>query len=241
MPPFELTDLESRIAYRFTDRHLAEVALTHRSYLNEAPTTVGEHNERLEFLGDAVLELIVTEYLFHRYPEKQEGELTNWRSAIVRGEVLAQAGTDIDLGRFLKMSRGEERSGGRERQVLTANAFEALIGAIYVDQGYEAAKSFINQYLLPRLDDIIDQNLHIDAKSHLQELTQERLGVTPNYRVVKEDGPDHDKQFTVAVFLLDKQIAIGGGPSKQRAEQATAEAALDNQDWLDKFNHQQPT
>ncbi|MEK7548728.1 MAG: ribonuclease III [Patescibacteria group bacterium] len=234
MPPLDLVELEGRIDFRFNDRGLGEVALTHRSYLNEAPEQDGEHNERLEFLGDAVLELVVTEYLFHRYPDKQEGELTNWRSAIVRGEVLSQAGGDIDLGRFLKMSRGEEQSGGRDRQVLIANTFEAVIGAIYVDQGYGAAKKFIDQFLLPRLDEIINQNLHIDSKSHLQELTQERLGVTPNYRVVKEDGPDHDKQFTVAVFIKDQEIASGQGPSKQRAEQATAANALSNQDWLEK-------
>lgn len=223
-----LEEFQARHELQFSDLNLLTTVFTHRSYLNEAGDEAKEHNERLEFLGDAVLELIVTEYLYKTF-DNPEGELTNWRSSIVKGEVLAEVASELNLGELLLLSRGEEKSGGRGRSLILANTLEALIGAIYLDLGYETASRFIHSHLIVRLDEIIEKKLYIDPKSRLQEVSQEDLGQTPEYRVAAEDGPDHQKQFTISVCISGKPIAQGVGSSKQRAEQSAARAALD--DW----------
>ena len=188
------------------------------------------NNERLEFLGDAVLELATTEYLF-QLSDKAEGELTNWRSALVQGEHLAVIAQDLILGSYLSMSRGEEASGGRTKVSTLANALEALIGAIYLDKGYDVSKRFCEQFVLHDLDRLLAAGKHRDEKSVFQEMVQEKAGVTPHYEVVEEEGPDHDKQFTTAVYIGEEKIAEGKGNSKQRAEQAAAKAALKVKGW----------
>lgn len=203
-------------------------ALTHRSSTRQSRSN--GHNERLEFLGDAVLELVATEYLF-RFSEKSEGELTSWRSALVKGEHLATVSQEIQLGRYLFMSRGEEASGGREKASTLANALEALIGAIYMDQGFENATSFCNDFILVRLQEILKEGAHRDDKSYFQEKAQDIFGVTPHYDVMEESGPDHDKVFTSAVFIGEEKIAEGSGNSKQRAEQAAAKEGIKAKDW----------
>lgn len=223
MPKFP--ELQKKLKVRFKDDQLLTQALVHRSYLNENRDFALPHNERLEFLGDAVLELIVTDHLYRTYPNP-EGELTSWRSALVRGEMLATLAERLGVGQVLLMSRGEEKSGGRTRHVLLANALEALIGAIYLDQGYDAAKDFVHHTVIKELPAIIAGNKHRDPKSELQEIAQEKLGVTPRYEVRDTNGPDHDKVFTVAVLISDTAVAEGQGSSKQQAEQAAAEAAL---------------
>jgi len=209
----------------FKKPELLEQAFIHRSFLNENHGKGLEHNERLEFFGDAVLELVVTEHLYNTYPNP-EGELTNWRSATVKGEELARVARKLKMGELLQMSRGEEKSGGRDRGLLLANAFEALIGAIYLDQGYDAAKKFIKDQLIVGIPDIIEQQLYLDPKSHLQELCQEKLSLTPSYKILYESGPDHSKKFTSGVYAGSDLIANGDGPSKQRAEQNAAANAL---------------
>ncbi len=208
----------------FKNGQLIKTVFTHRSYLNEAPETK-EHNERLEFLGDAVLELVVTDHLYKIY-NNPEGELTNWRSSIVKGEVLSKVSLELGLGELLYLSKGEEKSGGRSRQLILANTFEALIGAIYLDLGYEEAAKFISKHLISLLPDIIANKLYVDPKSRLQEVCQEDLNSTPEYRVMSEEGPDHQKQFVVGVYAGSKLIAQGTGSSKQRAEQSAATEAL---------------
>ncbi len=227
-----MTSLSKTIGIPLNNPDLFREAFTHKSYLNEHPGV--ECNERLEFLGDAVLELIVTEYLFLHYPEKLEGELTTYRSALVRGQHLAEIAIELSLGEYLKLSRGEERSGGREKNYILANTFEALVGAIYLDSGFLSAKSLIERYIIPRLNTLVEKGLHRDAKSILQEHTQEKLGITPHYDVLEESGPDHDKEFTMGVYLGEKKIAKGKGSSKQKAELNAAEKALEK--W-EKMNH----
>lgn len=222
--------LEEQIGLKFSDYDLLRKAFVHRSYLNEHKDSKLESNERLEFLGDAVLELVVTEYLFRKYPNP-EGELTNWRSALVKGEMLARIARELKLGEYLFLSHGEEKSGGREKDYLLANTFESLIGVIYLELGYEMAKSFIEKFLLVHLEDILDTGSHIDAKSHLQELAQEKVGVTPSYELQAEEGPDHNKVFTMAAFIGDRMVGKGKGGSKQYAEQAAAEDALQRLKW----------
>ncbi len=224
-----LAEFEKIIGVTFTDKTLLKQLLTHRSYLNEATAAGLEHNERLEFLGDAVLEMVVTEHLYRNFTNP-EGELTNWRSAIVRGEILAQVAAKIDLGKYLFLSRGEEKSGGRNRNLLLANAFEALIGAIYLDQGYKAAADFIHHHLVSLLPEIIEKKLYVDPKSRLQELSQEAVSQTPEYRVLSEEGPDHTKIFTVGAYVGKKLVAEGKGSSKQKAETAAAVLALEKWD-----------
>jgi ribonuclease-3 len=220
-----LEELQKKIGVEFQDQTLLKQIFIHRSYINEAGNADIQHNERLEFLGDAVLELVVTEYLYKHFPNP-EGELTNWRSSIVRGEVLAKVAVELSIGDLLMLSRGEDKSGGRTRNLILANTFEALIGAIYLDQGYEVASTFIHTYLISLLPDIIANKLYIDPKSHLQEVLQERLNATPEYRVTKEEGPDHNKSFVVGVYAKGQLIAVGKGSSKQRAEQDAAANAL---------------
>src|SRR6185295_16104142 len=192
---------------------------------NEHPKE--ESNERLEFLGDAVLELIVTEFLFATYPDKPESELTSYRSALVRGKHLAEVAAELELGQFLRLSRGEEKSGGREKSYILANTFEAVIGAMYLDTGFDTVQDFIHRAILPRLSELVEKGLHRDAKSKFQEYTQEKLGVTPHYDLVEEIGPDHDKRFLMAVLLGEKEIARGEGSSKQKAELDAAEKAVE--------------
>lgn len=185
-----------------------------------------DHNERLEFLGDAVLELIVTEYLYLSYPNP-EGELTNWRSSIVKGEMLSKVAKDIGLENYLLLSRGEQKSSGKSRDLILANAFEALIGAIYLDQGYVPTQNFIVKVIISHLDNIIKNQLYKDSKSFIQEWSQATYNITPIYKVLSESGPDHDKNFMVGIFIGDRMVGQGSGASKQRAEQYAAANALD--------------
>lgn len=211
----------------FNDISLLVTAFTHRSYLNEHRKTVKEHNERLEFLGDAVLELVVTEYLYGNYDEP-EGILTNWRSSLVRTESISAAAAKYGFEPLLRLSRGEKRGTERARAQILANSFEAIIGALYLDQGYEAAKGFINESILSTLGEILESGSWMDPKSHLQELAQSQEIATPVYKVMDEHGPDHDKLFTVGVYVNNKLRGKGQGPSKQAAQQQAAEAALEH-------------
>lgn len=222
-----LKDLQNEIGVAFANQKLLDKVFTHRSYINEVNDKTLTHNERLEFLGDAVLELVVTEYLYSNFPNP-EGELTNWRSAIVKGEVLAKVAEKLKLGQLLRLSKGEEKSGGRDRTLILANTFEALIGGIYLDKGYDAAKTFITKYIISMLPEVIEKKLYVDPKSHLQELAQQDRAATPDYRVTSDAGPDHDKMFTVGVYVKGELIAQGDGSSKQKAEQAAAANALKN-------------
>lgn len=223
---FSQPEIEKILDIEFSNGELIKTAATHRSYLNEHRATVKEHNERLEFLGDAVLELVVTDYLFKQYPSKPEGVLTSWRAALVKTESLAELAEKLELGQFLLMSRGEAKSGGRTRMALLANMIEAIIGAIYLDQGYETAQKFITDHIIVKLPEIIKSGTYIDSKSKFQEISQERDGITPHYEVTNEEGPDHDKIFTMAVYLGKEKWGEGTGNSKQAAQQAAASAAL---------------
>lgn len=216
-----------KLGLSFTNLDLLIEALTHRSYLNENRTTSGHHNERLEFLGDAVLELAVTHFLFVRFPNKPEGDLTAYRAALVNTYSLAETAEGLGVNDMLLLSKGEKKDTGRARQIILANAFEAILGAIYLDQGFAAAEAFVSRTLYPKIDTVLKNRTWQDAKSQFQEVAQEKKSVTPTYKTVSESGPDHDKQFTVAVFLADQEVARGEGKSKQEAEQAAAQAALD--------------
>lgn len=213
------------LGFEFRDINLLITAFTHRSYLNEHKKTVLEHNERLEFLGDAVLEMVVTEYLFVNYQE-QEGVLTNWRSALVRTESISAAAQKGDFESMLRLSRGERRGTRRAREQILANTFEAVVGAIYLDQGYLIAKEYISRTILSTFKDILNNGSWIDPKSQLQEVAQSREGLTPVYKVIVEEGPDHDKSFTVGVYVGGRLIGQGKGPSKQAGQQQAASAAL---------------
>lgn len=223
--------LEKKLGVKFKDRELLTQAFVHRSYLNENPSLGLEQNERLEFLGDAVLELIITEHLYKEYPSNAEGELTNWRAALVNAKMLTQVAEEMGFNDFLLLSRGEAKEIGKARQYILANTFEAFIGALYLDAGYDPVDKFIKTYLLNRLPEIIQHRLYKDAKSEFQEQAQEKVGVTPMYKVVKEWGPDHKKKFTVGVFLQDDMVAEGEGYSKQEAEEEAAKAALIVKKW----------
>ncbi|MDP4001371.1 MAG: ribonuclease III [bacterium] len=221
----DLSELENKIKIKFKDQKLFQSALTHRSYLNENRGWELPHNERLEFLGDAVLELITTEYLYNNYSEP-EGELTNFRSALVNYKILSEIASTLDLDKYILLSKGEAKDTGRARQVILANTIESLIGAMYLDVGLEATKIFILENIVVRLDGIINAGKVVDPKSKLQELAQEKMGVTPHYKVLAEWGPDHNKNFEVGVFVHEKQIAKGTGSSKQEAEISAAENGL---------------
>jgi len=222
---------EKKYDLTFNNKNLLIQAFVHRSYLNENPDFPLKHNERLEFLGDAVWELVISEYLYNQYPEKSEGELTNWRAALVNAKTLAQTAQELGLNEFLLLSRGETKEEGKARQYILANTFEALIGAIYLDSGYDACKKFINKHLVVKLQDIIKSGLFKDAKSRFQEEAQERTGITPTYNVLKEWGPDHAKHFIIGVFLDEDLIAEGEGSSKQEAEDEAARMALEIKKW----------
>lgn len=225
-----LKELEAKLDYHFQNSQLLATALVHRSFVNEN-RSVTEHNERLEFLGDAVLELVTTEYLFAKYPDKSEGDLTAWRSALVKGERLAEVAAELELGKYLQLSKGESRSGGREKAYLLANTFEAVLGALYLDGGFVVVQDFLGRVLLPRIESILADGLHVDAKSKLQELAQEKESVTPEYKVLAEAGPDHAKEFTIGAFFGDKQVGEGVGSSKQAGEQAAARDGLTRLGW----------
>jgi ribonuclease-3 len=213
------------LGLEFNEIEKLMTAFTHRSYVNEHKKSVSEHNERLEFLGDAVLELVVTDYLYRQYQEP-EGVLTNWRSALVRTESIGAAAQKLGFEPMLRLSKGEKRGSERARMQILANAYEAVIGAIYLDQGYEAARVFIDTTLLSTFSGILESGSWLDPKSRYQEVVQSDEGFTPQYRVLSEEGPDHDKIFTVGVFVNDELRAQGSGPSKQTAQVTAAEKAL---------------
>ena len=223
--------LQDLLKVIFKDTALLLSALTHRSYLNEHRDATWDHNERLEFLGDAVLELVVTDFLFAKYPEKPEGELTAVRAALVNTNSLCNASEILGINKFLLMSKGESKDEGRARQYILANVFEACIGAIYLDQGYEAARNFIAERLFANTEKIVEKRLWQDAKSRFQELAQERASITPTYETLSQDGPDHDRVFTVGVFLRHEKVAEGKGRSKQEAEQQAAQMAVVAKGW----------
>lgn len=217
---------KNTLGYEFSDIQILITALTHRSYVNEHKKSVSEHNERLEFLGDAVLELVVTDFLYRNYSE-QEGILTSWRAALVRTESIGEAGIELGYEPLVRMSRGEKQGSDRARQQILANCFEAVTGAIYLERGYDDAAAFIHKYILSKLDSILESGSWRDAKSHLQEVSQRIDNQTPQYRVIDEVGPDHDKIFSLGVYVGNRLMGRGAGPSKQVAQQQAAQAALD--------------
>ncbi len=226
----DFSKLEKKLGLKFKDQDLLIQSVVHRSYLNEHPSFKVGHNERLEFLGDAVLELIVTEFLYQNYPNP-EGELTNWRASLVNAHMLSEVARDLGLDSYLYLSKGESKDLGKARQFILANAFEALIGAIYLDQGTSVVKKFIEEILLSKLPYIIEHKLYLDAKSKFQEIAQDKLGITPSYSVLEESGPDHAKHFKIGVYLDQELVATGEGSSKQEAQMSAAENALKVKEW----------
>ncbi len=227
----DFSEFEKTSGVLFKDKNILKTAFTHRSYLNENANTGVEHNERLEFLGDAVLELIVTDFLFAKYKDEPEGMLTSYRAALVNATIIAEIAQTLGMNDYLLLSKGEAKDTGKARQYILANTFEAFLGAVYLDQGYDIAREFVTKYLLPRVDEIVSKKLWRDSKSLVQEMAQEHVGVTPAYKVIQESGPDHDKHFVVGVFFGDEEIAQGKGKSKQEGEQQAAEAALIKKNW----------
>lgn len=225
------SDLEKKIGIKFKDQKLLEKAFVHRSYINEHKNEGLLDNERMEFLGDAVLELAATKYLFDTCPENKEGELTALRAALVRGKNLATVAEELDLGKYLLLSHGEEKSGGRKKKYILANTAESLIGAIYIEHGYETAEKFIKKFILTGLEEIVEKGLHIDEKSLFQEICQDKEDFTPYYELVEDSGPDHDKKFVMGVYIREKLIATGTGSSKQKAENDAAKNALKVLNW----------
>lgn len=223
--------LEKQINFKFKNKDLLVQAFCHRSYLNESPKENLENNERLEFLGDAVLELIITEYLFVKYPEKPEGELTNWRAALVNAKMLSVIAKELGFNDFLLLSKGETKETGKSRDYILANTFEAFMGAAYLDSGYKECEKLIKKHLITKLPEIIEKGLFKDNKSRFQEESQEKMGITPTYKVLREQGPDHAKSFVVGVYLDKELIAEGKGSSKQEAEAEAAKNALAVKSW----------
>ncbi len=223
---FDFPKIEKKLGIKFKHKKFIEEALTHRSFLNEAPDWQLPHNERLEFLGDAVLELIVTEFLFSEFPKYQEGQLTSIRAALVNHIMLSKVAKELEIEELILLSKGEAKDSGRARSAILSNAMEAIIGAIHLDQGYEGAKKFIHKNILKHLDEVLNKELFLDAKSRLQEIIQETHRITPTYKILNETGPDHDKKFVSGVYMGDKLIAEGAGFSKQEAERSAAAAAL---------------
>lgn len=230
----DFSQFEKQINVSFSNKDLLKQAFVHRSYLNENKEFPIGHNERLEFLGDAVLELVITDYLYKKFPLKTEGEMTSLRSSLVNSTTLHRVGNALGINDYLMLSRGEAKDTGRARQYILANTIEAIIGAIYMDQGYDTVTVFIYSYICPLMDSIIEEGSFIDAKSLFQEKAQEYEGVTPAYKTIKEDGPDHDKHFTVGVYLKAELVAQGEGDSKQDAEQMAAQNALKSKGWEEK-------
>ncbi len=227
----DLSALEKVLGVEFTDKSILLSAVTHRSYLNENRNATQDHNERLEFLGDAVLELVVTDYLFKHYPDKPEGELTAIRAALVNTVSLSATSEKLGVNQFLLMSKGEAKDEGRARQYILANVFEAFVGAMYLDKGYETAAAFIAAQLFPKTENIVRNRLWQDPKSRFQELAQEFVSVTPTYQLLSQEGPDHDRVFTIGVYLRNELVAEGMGRSKQEAEQQAAERAIAAKGW----------
>lgn len=227
----DLSDMEKALGVTFQNIDTLRQALVHRSYLNEHTSFPLEHNERLEFLGDAVLELVVTEHLYVNYPNP-EGEMTNWRAALVNGQQLAKIAQTLHVEEFLYMSRGERKDkDSKARRYILANAMEAIIGALYLDRGFDVAKEFVTRVVLSLLPEILEKKLYIDPKSRFQEAAQERTGITPTYKVHSEEGPDHEKVFTVGVYLEKEMVAEGAGTSKQEAQVDAAEKAIETKGW----------
>lgn len=224
---------EDKAGMVFKNKSLLKQAFTHRSYINENKNTKLEHNERLEFLGDAVLELVVTDFLYREYPTKPEGELTTYRSALVNSTTLSEVASNLDMNDFLLLSKGESKDTGRARQFILANTFESVVGATYLDQGYDSAKKFIEKHIFIFADKMIARGNLVDTKSLFQERAQEKTGATPAYKLIKDSGPDHDKSFTVGVYINREQIATGEGKSKQEAEQNAAQRALTIKGWTE--------
>jgi ribonuclease-3 len=228
----KFAEFENKIGVQFRDRAVLREAFTHRSYINETREKGLDHNERLEFLGDAVVELAVTDFLYKKYPKSNEGELTSYRAALVNAVTLGNLGIDLGMEEFLLLSKGEAKDKGtKARQIILANAFEALVGAIYLDLGYDAVDTFLKAHLLGKTEEIVNKELWRDAKSFFQEEAQEHVGITPSYRVISEVGPDHDKDFNVGVYLNDELIGEGSGKSKQDAEQGAAADGLKKKGW----------
>src|SRR3989338_3789844 len=227
----DFSKFEERAGIVFKDKSLLKQAFTHRSYINENRDSKLEHNERLEFLGDAVLELVITDYLYKRLKDSNEGELTSLRSALVNADTCSLVAQSLGANNFLLLSKGETKDTGRARQYILANTVEAIIGALYIDQGYDVAKNFILTHVAPLTEDILKGGAWIDAKSLFQEKAQEYAGLTPTYKTVRESGPDHDKHFTVSVSVGDKVYGEGEGKSKQDAEQEAARTALNAKGW----------
>ncbi|MFA5751297.1 MAG: ribonuclease III [Candidatus Paceibacterota bacterium] len=227
------SDFEKRTKIVFKDKDLLKQAFIHRSYINENPHSNLSHNERLEFLGDAVLELVVTDFLYKKYSHYTEGELTAVRSALVNTLIISDMASNLGMNDYLLLSKGESKDKGKARQYILANTFEAYIGAVYLDQGYKKAEEFITNFLLPNTEEIVSKKLWRDPKSQIQEKSQEKIGVTPSYKMLSESGPDHDKHFTVGIFFGNELIAEGKGKSKQEAEQKAAESALKVKKWLE--------
>lgn len=226
----EFDKLQKKLGVKFKKIDLLVQSMVHRSYLNEHPSFSLPHNERLEFLGDAVLELVVTEYLYQNYPNP-EGELTNWRASLVNAKMLSSLASDLGLEEFLHLSKGESKDVGKARQYILANAYEAVVGAIYLDRGMKVAAKFIQKNLLVKLDHILEHKLYMDPKSKFQEISQEKVGITPTYKVLDESGPDHARHFQVGVYLGQERVAEGQGASKQEAQVEAAENALKAKGW----------
>ena len=229
----DFSAFEKKIKLTFKNQSLLKQAFTHRSYINENPSAGASHNERLEFLGDAVLELAVTDFLYEKYPNYTEGELTAIRSALVNAIIISEIAGDVGMNDYLLLSKGEAKDHGKARQYILANTYEAVVGAIHLDQGYAAAEKFIAKTLLPKTEEIVKNKLWRDAKSLVQEKAQEHVQVTPLYKVLEQTGPDHDKKFTVGIYFGKDLAGKGSGKSKQEAEQKAAEAALRARNWLD--------
>jgi ribonuclease III len=228
----DFSPLEKKLGIKFKNKDFLIQAFCHRSYINENPDFYLSHNERMEFLGDAVLELAVTEYLFKNYPQKPEGELTNWRAALVNAKMLAEIAQELGFNDFLLLSRGEAREKGKARQYILANTFEAFIGALYLDQKYEVCRELIEKKIIEKkLAYILEAELFKDAKSSFQEKAQEKEGITPVYKILREWGPDHVKHFVTGVFLEENLVAEGEGSSKQEAEEEAAKKALQAKNW----------
>lgn len=229
--PRDTAEFETKIGVSFKDKNLLRQAFTHRSYINEHRESGLEHNERLEFLGDAVLELVVTDFLYNKYPDKTEGELTAYRAALVNTGSLSEVSVALGINDYLYLSKGEAQDTGRARSYILANTFESIVGALYLDQGYGAAQRFIADNLFHRADEIVAKRLWQDPKSNFQEQAQERVSVTPRYELIEEKGPDHDKEFIVGVYLNKELVATGKGRAKQEAEQEAAKNALEAKKW----------
>jgi ribonuclease-3 len=229
----DFSQFEKKTKIVFNNKKLLEQAFIHRSYINENSGSKLSHNERLEFLGDAVLELIVTDYLYNKYQDKDEGELTAYRSALVNAVIIGEVALSLGMNDYLLLSKGEAKDVGKARSYILANTYEAYVGAVYLDLGYDVARKFIADTLFGKIDIIVAKKLWRDSKSLVQEKSQEYLNVTPSYKVISESGPDHDKYFTIGIFFGNELIAEGKGKSKQEAEQAAAHKALEVKDWFD--------